>query len=393
MSSNLKNGTRTIMIRKDDIITIMLVHLLFVSFPWFPFYQMIKYILLFFIGVFVFLKYGFVLKKKNTMLNILIVFYTLWVIFSSYMKLGVVERNTFAAAIMYGLTMLVSIMYFEIQFEKNNEYRTLKIIAIFLGVYVVVSDVLILLNGGIGTFDDLYFVGNKFLVSYDNLIFICFAWYLFFFKNKKINLIFFEILAVFSAIISSMTQCSTGVVGSVCLLIMLLGKRRIKRFIQNPKVIIALFVICFLFVFWYPFLLALEPVKWLIVDVLGEDLTLTSRTNIFLNLPRIVKQSPLFGYGYGSTAEIMRFYTGCTDTQNGLWEIIVSNGIIGGILYTVICFYLLCSRNNIKSENTYPFICYSIIMIILSSIEITYGILFIVMLVISHFINCKQYGK
>ena len=89
----------------------------------------------------------------------------------------------------------------------------------------------------------------------------------------------------------------------------------------------------------------------------------------------------------------MRFYTGCTDTQNGLWEIIVSNGIIGGILYTVICFYLLYSRNNIKSENTYPFICYSIIMIILSSIEITYGILFIVVLVISHFINCKQYGK
>ena len=393
MSSNLKNGTRTIMIRKDDIITIMLVHLLFVSFPWFPFYQMIKYILLFFIGVFVFLKYGFVLKKKNTMLNILIVFYTLWVIFSSYMKLGVVERNTFTAAIMYGLTLLVSIMYFEIQFEKNNDYRTLKIIAIFLGVYVAVSDVLILLNGGIGTFDDLYFVGNKFLVSYDNLIFICFAWYLIFFKNKKINLIFFEILAVFSAIISSMTQCSTGVVGSVCLMIMLLGKRRIKRFIQNPKVIIALFVICFLFVFWCPFLLALEPVKWLIVDVLGEDLTLTSRTNIFLNLPRIVKQSPLFGYGYGSTAEIMRFYTGCTDTQNGLWEIIVSNGIIGGILYTVICFYLLYSRNNIKSENTYPFICYSIIMIILSSIEITYGILFIVVLVISHFINCKQYGK
>lgn len=38
-------------------ILVMLVHLLFVSFPWFPFYQMIKYILLFFIGVFVFLKY------------------------------------------------------------------------------------------------------------------------------------------------------------------------------------------------------------------------------------------------------------------------------------------------------------------------------------------------
>ena len=74
------------------------------------------------------------------------------------MKLGVVERNTFTAAIMYGLTLLVSIMYFEIQFEKNNDYRTLKIIAIFLGVYVAVSDVLILLNGGIGTFDDLYFV-------------------------------------------------------------------------------------------------------------------------------------------------------------------------------------------------------------------------------------------
>lgn len=385
------SGKIRVKVRKDDITTIMLVHLLFVSFPWFPFYQTIKYVLLFCLGIYTFSKYGLILKKKNALLNIIVCFYVLWVIFSSYMKLGTVERNTFTASIMYGLTLLVCIMYFEVQFEKNNDYRTLKIVAVFLGCYVVVSDILILLNNGIGTFEDLYFIGNKFLVSYDNLIVICFVWYLRFFKNKKIKIVYFEVLAICAAIISAMIECSTGIVGSICLMIMLLGKKRIKNLIQNPKFIIALFIICFLFVFWYPFLLALRPVKWLIVDVLGEDLTLTSRTNIFLNLPRIVKQSPLYGYGYGSTAEIMRYYTGCTDTQNGLWEIIVSNGIIGGIAYTIICFYTLCSRNNLKSKYTYPFICYSIIMIILSSIEITYGILFVVMLTISHFVNCKQY--
>ncbi len=74
-------------------------------------------------------------------------------------------------------------------------------------------------------------------------------------------------------------------------------------------------------------LLQVPFVKHIVVDVLGENLTLTGRDLIYSGLRAVISESPILGYGYGNAAVAM--YVGYGNAQNSIMETLVNYGVVG----------------------------------------------------------------
>lgn len=67
--------------------------------------------------------------------------------------------------------------------------------------------------------------------------------------------------------------------------------------------------------------------KWLIVDILGKDLSLSGRTETWRLAVEQVKNNPIIGYGYGHKVT-EKFYA-----HNAILEMLITTGLIGLVLY------------------------------------------------------------
>ena len=85
------------------------------------------------------------------------------------------------------------------------------------------------------------------------------------------------------------------------------------------------------------------------------------------------------GYGYGTSYQVVHGLISMPNMQNGLMELVVQTGIISSIPFFAIILYFLyrSRRTNTVLNLVRPIICLIYVYIVLSSIEITFSILFI----------------
>lgn len=120
--------------------------------------------------------------------------------------------------------------------------------------------------------------------------------------------------------------------------------------------------------------------RFIVVNVLGKDPTLTGRMIIYSNVADILPGHIFTGYGHGSTYEVCMEAIGAPNTQNGLMEILTQYGIFGVISFFVLTY--MCFKNH-KTSNinaAFPLVSMLYIYILLASIEVTLSQNFILVL-------------
>ena len=331
------------------------------------------------------------LEKEYLKINLLFFLWGLIVIYSgfenanlSYDYISHGDKSTIFArrgdhAIYYVINIWFFVLYFEGIYSKCQYLKFLRSLFYFLSAYVIASDInAIVYNSPNGSG---YLVGNKFTVCYLNL-YLAIIYYLLHpllvGRPKKC----FLLLLCLNLVIALKTQCSTMVIGSVLMyLFSIVFKPNIKVKLYEVKTLILSIVFFSIIFFFFTTAIINTPImKYIIVDVLGEDMTLTGRLGIYAGVASLLEHIPLFGYGTGNSHLITMMNEIGPNAQNGLFNLIIEIGIVGVIVYMSILIIMIKKQSS--SILSYPILCFIYVMIVLSSVEITFSMTFLALAIL-----------
>lgn len=149
-----------------------------------------------------------------------------------------------------------------------------------------------------------------------------------------------------------------------------------------------------LFVVFYGVVLSIAPVQAFITQVLGRSATLTSRTRIYALIPTLLEGKLLWGYGYGTSYDLMISKYYFPNTQNGIVEWIWQGGVFAAIVLVIIIRSLVkYVKGNGKQSDKYKFL-YAIacVFAVISSIEIIINLQYLTLLMIVYYLSINCYG-
>ena len=270
------------------------------------------------------------------------------------------------------LGLLMSAVFIENNTDSGKLRIMLKTVFYCMGILLIPVNIDAMKH--VVVFDDIegYMVGNKFTVCYLNLYF-CVIYYMIHpilaYKQKCLLLLFILMLAV----VSIHTQCTTTLLGAAVLgVLAFFSNNNTKKCLSSVKMVfITLFICDILFFFFTPWFLQFEFVQDFIVNVLHEDLTLTGRLNIYLDIQDAFGESPWIGYGVGNSNMISRMYTGAFDAQNGLADLFIQFGALGCSSFLMIIFLLVRQIRN-KYNIVYPIVVFIYAIFAISMVEIPF---------------------
>lgn len=269
--------------------------------------------------------------------------------------------------------LILSALFIERLSKAKKVHIFLKTLLICIGTLLIFVDIDAMRHVVILDSIEGYLIGNKFSVCYLNLYFCTFYYMLHPSLNKSQKYLLLLFLFIF-LIVSIHTQCSTTVMAAMVFFILVFwGHGKIKRVLSSPLTIFfTLFVCDVVFFFGTTWFLQYPMVQDFIVNVLHEDLTLTGRLNIYLNIQDAFDGSPWIGYGVGNSNIISRMYTGALDSQNGLVDLFIQVGIIGLVFY-LLSIYHLVKQVKGKVDTIYPMIVFIYSIFAISMVEIPFG--------------------
>lgn len=340
-------------------------------------FQLFKYISICVIGIYLAKRYNIFLKRKYIKLNGILVLFCFFTIVVSYFSVGNYERNPLLAAIVFSLIQLETVLVMEYAAEKGRMKYVLDSFFKTTVIWLLITDFMILFIPNLFLKYDNYLVGTKFIVSYLHILLISFAiinYRLNILKNKMVIALIF----LLSTYITVKVECSTGLVGEILLIILLVLPYNLKKIFYKPISFTIAVILSFLFSVIYEIVLANPLIQNLVEIYLSKELTLTGRIYIYAMLPKVLKGHYMMGYGYGTTYEVCEKYIGFADTQNAVTEWIMQIGIVGVIILMIIFCKIFskvqeCIKNDVNNEvKKYAvLIDYIYILVILGTVEIT----------------------
>lgn len=359
-------------------VLVLLYHIVFVKLPFFSNYNIIKYPLVCIVAVILLWNYK---KIKNVFDTKLVIYMSVY--FCVVMLSCILNRNNYQVTkVVLGGTMYI-VIFFELfavfRILKNENMFNLVIETFFrlTMFYVIVSDFFIFVKKDLFFGNgEYYFAGNKFSIVYIHLYLLTF----YFLKQKyqlKDTKIYLQIsvILLLLCIISLKIECMTGIVSALIFMCFMNIPFNITN--NNISVLITLIASCS-FSFIYDQIIAMPIIQQIIVNVLHRSLTLTGRTIIYENIPVLLENKWLLGYGYGGSYETWMKYFNYPNSQNGLIDLIVNQGVIAAIIFILIVLHTirLNKKYDIMSKN-YSIIIMLFTLIILSSVEITLELPFV----------------
>lgn len=199
-------------------------------------------------------------------------------------------------------------------------------------------------------------------------------------KAGKSDLIFWIMVAIsFWATIN--VQCTTGTVGVILLVFFYYCMAQKEKTFKKPVVFLLILLVSVSVLMLFSGIVQFEPIRYLVEDVFHRDITLTGRLIIYEQISKVFSGHLLFGYGMGSSFEIVMKMISAPNTQNGVLEIILQQGIISLILWGMLVWKVFQYLYR-KREINYALIMLYI-YIIFASIEITLDISFLIWLALA----------
>lgn len=359
--------------KKNDFNTFILFHSCVISFG--DDYKIVKYLGLVYLCMFILLKTSRKMFAPFKTLNITIMLFILEVLLSGiHGELYFSQYSwhvNYLSSVLLAFQTFVLFFYIEYAISANKMIKVLNTIIGLLVIYILIVDVYIITHYSsiIDDSSQIFVIGNKFQVSYLHLMLLAF----YFSKpyRKNIVLIFLLFLSVF---ISYSVYCSTGIIGSVLICVLILLQSRVFFLLYSPYFLCIAMTASMFFVVFVDLILSYSWFQQ-ILDLLGENSTLTGRTAIYAQVFDLVNQSLWFGYGNGNGPTLVDNYVGFGNTQNGIMENIINWGICGIVCLFIMIFILLKSVR--RTSRNWAVLSLLYVFIVMSLVEITMGINFI----------------
>ena len=384
-------------ISTTSILMIMMFIIQFIKFSYFSWYDVMKYGIIIISGMFIIVRIKIMLKKKYLIINGLAILFGALTIYSSYINRNIIkERNPFLAAIIFVTTFIFFQFFIEIIVEKKQIKKMIKIFYKTTIVITIVTDLIMFARPNLVTiYSGNYFVGTKFSVVYLHMLLIM----LYLIKNNfqfqdKFYTKKLLVLSIWSIVVGIYVQCATGVVGIALLYLFIYIINKKEKIFVNPIVFIVVNIFCFMFIYFNQVVLRNPIISSFIVNVLGKDITLTSRTRIFEIVPKILLGNTTWGFGYATSYEIGMKLGGFPNTQNGILEWIWQVGLPTTIIMLIFFgtfLYLIKKRLNKNNRNKLvPIIAYIYVLTVLGSVEITIGSMYFALLILAFGISMEE---
>lgn len=280
----------------------------------------------------------------------------------------------FYAICLYALSLLIA--------ACANRGRATTVINVFFWmtiIYCILSAVFIV---KVGTADGqllFYFAGNKFSTSYYFVMLasLTYAKLEMDGSSRKVTTIATGALGLLSLLVATHLYCSTAAVMAIFVIVLAFIPGKVQQVLMKPSVVVGMMLLTGIVLVFLMQMLQIPIVQHVVVDILGESLTLTGRDLIYSSLSAVISESPVFGYGYGNAAVAM--HVGYGNAQNSIMETIVNYGLIGlcTIFYTV-----WVSARGKKPSWVWGAYVLLYAMILGSVVEITYNYFFFIALLI-----------
>ena len=288
------------------------------------------------------------------------------------------DNNGVAFGVTTALKVLLSFIFVQYIIARKYVDIFIKYLYYVLFFYIIISDMEIVLFG-IQESGSGYFLGNKFTVSYLHLFFATIYKVHQMISNSNHN--YYVPLLFLALIVAIALHCSTSVVGVLLLFVFHYFKNIRDFIVYNKLSFIILITSSILFAFFYPYILQVPFIQYIIVNILGEDLTLTGRTYIYDAVLNVIELNPLWGMGIGNAYHLLSYLYGFPNAQNGFINLFLEQGIIGCSITMIITIYLITMQSKKKCSGiTIPFICLTFTMIFLAFVEITIDLSFVFLL-------------
>lgn len=366
----------SMIVSKTSIIAIILFLTQFVTLPYFPWYNVLKYASIIIVGGYVITRCKCVIRRKYALINVLALAFGGMLLWTSFQNRNqITSRNPFLAAMVFVLLFLVFLFFMEIIIEDKKISQILNVFYRMDFLVLLVNDILILVFPDLYlSFGENYFIGTKFEVVYLHFMLVC----LYMTKvkdNAHKNRVVLGML-LWTFFIGVQVKCSTGLVGTAIMIALIIAINKKERLFLNPIFYAVVQTLCFGFVFFCDTVLNNPTVENFIVNILGKNATMSGRANIYIKVPMILTNYRAWttGFGYATSYELGRKLGGFPDTQNGILEWIWYAGIPTTIIMLVLFMAILYVSKQAMSRNNEK-MCYILVLLylltILGIVEIT----------------------
>lgn len=353
--------------------------------------KIIKYVCVLLLMIFLLKKNILSIQKNYIKINWALYLFSFAILLSSFNMIFLdlpldFHRVSPLSGVLFVLCVIDMFWLLEYLSITNKIYPFCRSLYKLMCIYIIVNDIVLLKQmpaiSGMSSSSIHYIVGNKFEVVYLHYFFTA----LYYFLNCTNQNTFLQKRCIYTLhillcmVISVFVECTTGLLGALTLGVSILLYHKIS-FLFKPQILISILLLIGSFFFLYEEILAIPFVQYIVVDILNEDLTLTGRTIIYEKMMDLLYMEPWLGYGNGTATFFTTYHINdaLTNTQNGLLNDFIEWGFVG-----VSCFLLLiyiAFKNRFTSiDYKNPFICLLFTYIILSCIEITLGLRFLVVL-------------
>ena len=233
-------------------------------------------------------------------------------------------------------------MLIEVGLEYNAR-KTVKILYCILGIEVIANLITIwIFPNGMYTTNYYYEFTQNWFLGYDNLhnLFILPALCLSMINaeyNKKSFVAKLCIIVLFSASVFITWSATSIVAISVWILLWLYVEITNNYRILSIGMSVGVHTVFF---FSIIIIRMQNLLEWLIVDILGKDLTFTGRTSRWDAALRMFQEKPLFGWGVAGTELTRLRLEGFSHCHNHFLQILYQTGIAGMVCFLITLFLL-----------------------------------------------------
>ena len=384
-------------INKFTIISICLYAMTFLNIRYFSEYYLLRDACIVVVAIYLFLNIKQIYRKcsKSIIAVILLFIGILIVSFCFNYDSAKSHRNDL---IIFSVSLIEMFMCLSFNSDKNRMSQLIDVFYKLQIFFVLLNDMLIFAAPDLAAkYNECYLLGDKFTVGYQHLLLVGLLLTRVIMKEKAINInVKLKIigLTLLTLSVATATNSATSLVLIPLFALFVILKAKGRDFIYSKVGYMTILTLSTLFVVFYGVVLSIAPVQAFITQVLGRSATLTSRTRIYALIPTLLEGKLLWGYGYGTSYDLMISKYYFPNTQNGIVEWIWQGGVFAAIVLVIIIRSLVkYVKGNGKLSDKYKFL-YAIacVFAVISSIEIIINLQYLTLLMIVYYLSINCYG-